>query len=275
MDMALNKLQHKGHAWIMLIGLLLVMALMYSLRRCRYAGESERLHPSGGDTIDVAIEYSPMSLYRYDDTLGGFNYDMIRLLAEKHGFTVKFHPVVKLAKSLEHIEDKTYDILVADIPLTAEFKDRYDFLEPVLLDRQVLVQMKDSTGQPQIKNRLDLAGDTVWVVEGSSIVGRINNLAHEIGDTIYINYEPEYGAEQLFIMTATGEIKQAVINERIAKSLSADYPDADISTNISFTQFQSWIAGKKRPEFTDSLNRWIIEFKGTPEYRNLEKRYLR
>ena len=29
----------------------------------------------------MAIEYGPLSLYRYDDTLGGFSYDLLRQLA--------------------------------------------------------------------------------------------------------------------------------------------------------------------------------------------------
>lgn len=36
----------------------------------------------GGDTVNVAIDYSPMSLYRYGDTLGGFNYSVMKEMAE-------------------------------------------------------------------------------------------------------------------------------------------------------------------------------------------------
>ncbi len=84
-----------------------------------------------------------------------------------------------------------------------------------------------------------------------------------------------YGPEQLFLMTALGEIKQAVINERVAEAMAKDYPDVDISTDISFTQFQSWIVSNKRPEMRDSIDKWIKEIKLTPEYKELEKRYLK
>lgn len=99
----------------------------------------------GGDTIDVAIEYSPMSFYRYNDTLGGFNYDLLRTIAKRHDMTLKFHPIVSLSQSLEYIDNNTYDLLAADLPATADFKERYTLLEPVLLDKQVLVQRRDST----------------------------------------------------------------------------------------------------------------------------------
>ncbi len=41
------------------------------------------------DTINVAIAYSPMSLYRYGDTLAGFNYEMLRGMSAMYGDKVK------------------------------------------------------------------------------------------------------------------------------------------------------------------------------------------
>ncbi len=273
--MAYNPIPRKKEASIMLIGLAVALGAMYYLRTCSSTTADYILRPSGGDTIDVAIEYSPLSLYRYCDTLGGFNYDMLRMIATRHNLTLKFHPVVSLPRSLKRIDDNVYDILAADIPATTDFKDRYTFLEPVILDRQVLVQRKDSlTGEPAVKSQLDLAGDTVWIVDGSSVKSRITNLAHEIGDTIYVSFEQEYGPEQLFIMTAVGEIEKAVIPERIAREMAVSYPEMDINTDISFTQFQSWIVSDKRPELRDSLNIWINKFKLSDEYNRLRERYL-
>ena len=76
-------------------------------------------------------------------------------------------------------------------------------------------------------------------------------------------------------MTALWGKKQAVINERVAEAMAKDYPDVDISTDISFTQFQSWIVSNKRPEMRDSIDKCIKEIKLTPEYKELEKRYLK
>lgn len=265
-----------GNAVVYILLLCLAILAMYSMHRCSMSADKEALpSSSGGDTIDVAIEYSPLSFYTYNDTLGGFNYDLLKLLAEKHGLVLKFHPVVSLSNALKHIDKNTYDILAAELPVTSDYKDRYSLLEPVLLDKRVLVQLKDSvTGDVRIKSQLDLANDSVWIVDGSSVKGRIENLGREIGDTIYIKSDPEYGSEYLFLMTALGEIKQAVISERVAKAMADEYPQVDVSTGISFNQFQSWVASNRRPELKDSLNRWIADIKLTPEYKELERRYL-
>ncbi len=268
---------HFGQPYIYILLLVSTIGLMYMLKIC---STEQRGHvngaPSGGDTIDVAIEYSPLSLYTYNDTLGGFNYDVLRMVAKEHNVTFKYHPIVTLSTTLNGLKNGRYDIVVADLPKTTEYKDSFIYTEPIYLDRQVLVQLKDSISQMcRINNQLDLAGDTVWVVAGSPFASRISNLAREIGDTIYTIEEPLYASEQLFLMVATGEIKQAVINERVAKALSKDYPLIDISTNISFTQFQPWVLNAERTELRDSLNNWITKLKNSDKYRTLERHYFR
>lgn len=266
-----------GRIAVYILLLVATLALMFMLRDCGN-GNAHKAQgiPSGGDTIDVAIEYSPLSLYTYNDTLGGFNYDMLRMIADKHNVTFKYHPVVTLSKALDGLKDGTYDIVVADMPKTTGHIDSFLFTEPIYLDRQVLVQLKDSiTGTCRITNQLDLAGDTVWVIAGSPFASRISNLAREIGDTIYTVEESMYASEQLFLMVATGEIRQAVINERVAKALSTGYPQIDISTDISFTQFQPWVLNANDSTLCDSLNNWIGEMKASDSYRRLEQRYFK
>ncbi|WP_287210779.1 transporter substrate-binding domain-containing protein [Muribaculum sp.] len=261
---------------IYVVALAVAVISMVSLRKCQHSHAGSDTGFAETDTLDVAIEYSPLSFYTYADTLGGFNYDLLNYIAGRHGLTLRFHPVVSLSQSLENLDKGSYDILVADIPLTYQYREKLNFLEPVMTDRQVLVQLRDSvTKKPPVKRQLDLAGDTVWVIAGSSVADRISNLSQEIGDTIYVRPDSVNGAEQLFILTAMGQIKHAVINERVARQLIKDYPQADISVYISFSQFQSWIAGGRHPWVADSLNSWIKQAKNDKAYKTLTKRYLK
>ena len=95
----------------------------------------------------------------------------------------------------------------------------------------------DSLGNIAVKSQLDLAQDTIYVVQNSPMYDRIRALSHEIGDTIFIKEEPDYNAEQLMIMVATGQIDYAVVNAYVAKNLVGAYPNLNIGTKISFTQF--------------------------------------
>ncbi len=258
--------------------LLFAVLAMVSIRTCSSSSKSWRGYlseHSDGDTIDVAIEYSPLSLYRYADTLGGFNYDILRSIMTENRVRFKFHPMVSLSRGLEGLEDGTFDVIVADMPMSADFMENFVYTEPVYLDRQVLVQLRDSTGRKPIESQLDLAGKEVWVPANSPIGSRIRNLASEIGDTIIVMQDDEYGSEQLFLLTATGEIGLSVVNERVAKALVKDYPNVDIGTDVSFTQFQSWLMRKDDGAMTDSINSMIVRFKNSDVYKSLVKRYFK
>ena len=267
-----SKSLKKGNIAIYIILLLVVIGAMAALRRC--AGNGSLTQKTANDTLNIAIEYSPLSLYTYDDTLGGFCYDLMRLIEihSKHKFV--FHPIVTLESTLDRLDKGAFDMVIAQFPTTKDDKNKYLFSEALYLDRQVLIQLKDSTGHAPIKTQLDIAGDTVFIIKGSSMRSRLSNLSHEIGDTIYIAEDGNYGPEQLFLRVATGEIKYAVINESTAARMSKDYPNVDYNTEISFTQFQSVILGKDEAALCDSLNNWIKSTKESKEYKSLLSRYF-
>ena len=267
----------KPSSRLALYGLLLVAAL--TLMLCVRTCSVPTLHvssrqPSGGDTIDVAIEYGPLSFYRYDDTLGGFSYDLLRQMAADHDLKLKFHPIVTIGEALGGLDEGIYDIVVAAMPMTERYREDYAFTRPVYIDRQVLVQLRDSSGNVPVNSQLDLARHEVWVMAQSPVADRLHNLASEIGDTIYVVEDPAYGSEQLFIMTATGEIPSAVVNERIARAMAADYPRVDVSTAVSFNQFQSWICRKADSLLVSRLDTVMEAQRQTEIYRKLSRRYF-
>ena len=255
--------------------LFVVIIFMFLLRQCSSARQSveTEYESAGGDTLDIAIEYAPMSMYTYNDTLGGFNYDLLRLIERKYSLPMKFHPIVSRQEGLAGIADSTFDILVADIPATLGNEDKYIFTEPVYLDRQVLVQRRDSLGKVAVSSVLELGGHTVWVVKDSPMAVRLHNLSEEIGDTIYVKEYTGTSSEQLVILTSIGEIEMCVVNEQTAKRLVNTCEGLDISTKVSFTQFQSWLT-RHNHTLADSINRILIDIKSSPDYANLRRRYL-
>ena len=252
--------------------LAVVVGCMVALSLCdKPAQAPDDLH-SGGDTLDIAIEYSPVTYYTYDDTLGGYNYDLLRIITANTGRPMKFHPMVTLEKAIDGLEQGRYDIVVAQFPMTARDTARFAFTEPIYIDQQVLVQRR---GRQAIHSQLDLAGDTVWVVKGSPMAGRIASLSREIGDTIYVHVDDIYGPEQLMMMVSAGEIRYAVVNRSIARAMASRLPNLDRSVAISLSQFQSWIVSKDRQGLCDTLNLWHNQVKrDTTTYLELQRRYF-
>ena len=64
-----------------------------------------------------------------------------------------------------------------------------------------------------------------------------------------------------------------MVNSATARRLAADYPGVDISTAVSFTQFQSWIMSRNNAALADSVDAAIIRFKKTGAYTDLLHRY--
>lgn len=218
-----------------------------------------------GDTLDIAIQLNPSIYSVKGDSASGRDYEILRRISEREGVPMKFHPFVPLAHAMEYLDSGLYDVVVAAIPVTARLKEYFLTTEPVYLDREILVQRADSSGRGPIQSQIQLGGDTVWITANSPIASRIRNLSREIGDSIIIEAVPDCSAEHLFMLVATGVVKQAVINERIAQELAPDYPNIDISTPVSFTQFQSWAVNKRNQALRDSLNAWILRSGATDD----------
>ncbi len=267
----------KGQALLYVALLVLVCASMLALRHCQGQPATPVAatgKASGGDTIDVAIEYSPTTCYTYADTLGGFDYDLMRLISSQARRPVKFHTIVALDAALSGLDSGLYDVVVAQFPLTRSRKGKYLFTDAVYVDNQVLVQRRLPGGGLAVRSQLDLAGDTVMIVAGSPMAERIASLSREIGDTIHTVAEREYGPEQLVMMVAAGEVRYAVVNRAIAVAMAARVKGIDASVPISMTQFQSWILRKDEGSLRDILNSWLRAAKSGGAYGALHKRYF-
>ena len=252
---------------------LLIAVIVLMIVLSRYSRPSVGTPGSGGDTIDVALEYSPLSFYTYGDTLGGYNYDLLRLISKQQGIVFKYHPMTSLDESLQILNEDKFDIVAAQTPATVEFKNKYLFSNPVYIDNQVLVQHKDDKGNVKITSQLNLAGTTLCVAKGSPVVSRIKSLSREIGEIIYVE-EKDKSQEQLFLMVACGDVPYAVVNARTATALASTRNDVDIATAVSFNQFHSWVIKKSNDSLLKKVNRWIKDAEDSKAGKELKSRYF-
>ena len=265
----------KRHLYIYIGLLVVVVGIMAWLRpKSAYHPRSfEEIEADG--VLRIVTDYTPLSYYLQGDSLTGFDYELARMVGQRSGLAIEITPEVNLSKSIEGLERGQYDIIARQLPVTSEIKEELAFTVPIQLNRQVLVQRKDNPSHKKlIRNQLDLARETLYIVSDAPTRLRINNLAREIGDTIYIQEEETYGAEQLIMMVATGEIEFAVCDKAIAQQMSKDYPQLDCNTDISFTQFQSWALRKNDSILLDSLNKWITDIQQEDRYKKLYDSYF-
>ena len=206
--------------------------------------------------LRAVTEYNAISYHVADDTLQGFDYELL------HAFAA---------------DQKLKLILATGTVITTQSKDTLLFTHPLALSKQVLVQRKQEEGEPDstyITSQLDLAHKKLHVIKGSPALLRLHNLMNEIADTIYIEEVAQYGPEQLLAMVAGKDIDYAVCDENIASQLLPRFPNLDINTAISFTQFYAWGVSKHAPVLLDSLNLWLDQFSKTKAYRQLQQKYF-
>lgn len=265
--------------WIYCSLLVLVVATMASL--WPYRQEKQPLPPrdypeiSQEGILRVVTEYNPTGYFIDGDTILGFQYELCQAIARVSGLEVQMQLEMTLDKSFDLLNRQTVDVIARNIPITTEVKEHYLFTEPIILNRQVLVQRTAAANQgtEPIRNQLHLGKKTLYLPKNSPALLRIHNLEHEIGDTIYVHEDELYSDEQLIILVAKGDIDFAVCNQQNAEQLLNQYPEIDIQTDISFTQLESWVMRSDSPVLRDSLNSWLDRLKADGTYKKIHNQY--
>lgn len=269
--------EKSGRLYLLLVVLIAIVVLMVLLSKCSYRNDAQHKlqterAKSGGDTLDVAIEISPLAYRVSGDSVIGLDYEILREISAMSGRPLKFHAFAGMDYAVQGLDTGFYDIVVSSLPSTETLKQSHILSNPVYLDREVLVQLKESDSfisQPE-----QLGHDSVWIAEGSPFRQRIENLSSEIGEPIYIKSRSGHTAEHLIMLVAKGRIPRAVVNSGIAEKMQRDYyPDIDVTTPISFTQFQSWIVTDRYPGVDKFINQWLDSLKRTEKYNEILSRY--
>lgn len=262
---------------VYLILLAIVLVAMFQLLHVKETPLLPRDYPEikKEGILRMVTEYNQSGYYVAGDTIEGFQYELSQAIARLSGLEVQTHLEMSLAESFHELSDNRCDVVARNIPITSEIKEDYLFTEPIVLNKQVLVQRteKANNGIRPIRNQLELAQKTLYIPKDSPALLRLQNLAHEIGDTIYVKEDELYSSEQLAIMVAKGDIDYAVCDQQIAKISKENLPEIDIDTDISFTQLQSWAVRKDSPILLDSLNSWLSQIRESGLYNKIYKRY--
>ena len=268
---------------LILYAFLLIVAVTTMIQLWRFNQGPQKIGPRDYPEIKeegilrMITEYNQSGYSVSGDTVQGFQYELSQAIAKLSGLEVQTHLDMSLAKSFEELSDNKCDVIARNIPITSEMRENYLFTEPIVLNKQILVQRtaEANNGQAPIRNQLDLAQKTLYIPKDSPALLRLQNLGHEIGDTIYVVEDELYSTEQLMIMVAKGDIDYAVCDQQIARMTQKNLPEVDILTDISFTQLQSWAVRKDSPILRDSLNSWLQQIKDSGLYDQIYKRYYK
>lgn len=144
--------------------ILLVLVVVTMMNLWSYRQQKQPLSPRDYPEIRqegvlrVVTEYNPTGYFVDGDTILGFQYELCQAIARVSGLEVQMQLEMTLDKSFDLLNRQAVDVIARNIPITTEVKEHYLFTEPIILNRQVLVQRtaKANHGIQPIRNQLHL-----------------------------------------------------------------------------------------------------------------------
>ncbi|MDR1653796.1 MAG: transporter substrate-binding domain-containing protein [Prevotellaceae bacterium] len=224
------------------------------------------------NTLIVVIDSGqPLYTERYD-SIFGLQYEIVRTFADSAKMELDVLRKNDLKQSIDLLRARKCDIVAVPIPTTTEYIDHVAFTVPLLFERQVLVQRKDSVGQV-LKKQYELANDTIMLPTNSPQIQRIRNLSDEIADTIFISEIPNLSPEQLVAEVANGTYKYTICNERLAKKMQKQFDNIDCSMPVGFVQSYSWAVNIENQKLLTKLNNFLETFIKSDTYKAIHEKY--
>jgi Predicted soluble lytic transglycosylase fused to an ABC-type amino acid-binding protein len=245
---------------ILIISLVLVLVLMFFLDKMRRESPRDLSQITNEGILNIVTEYNTVNYRFINDSIAEQQYELCKYIARRSELEVNMLLKNDLEASLKGLEDKTYDVIARNIPVTKENRKRLAFTLPFVQNKQVLVQRTTKDNSKTINSQLDLAYKEVYIVQGSPAWLRLKNLSEEMAEPIHIMEVADCTSEQLIYRVVDGQIDYAVVDNAVAAANKEFFPTIDIDTDISFTQWQAWAVRKDSPVLLDSLNVWIAAF---------------
>ncbi len=214
----------------------------------------------------------------------GFQYEKLKMFADYLGVELEIEIANSLDEAFHSLEEGKSDLIAMGLTVTRDRSERFDFTNPILQTRQMLVQRKpanwrkmrtwDDIEKSLIRNPIDLAGKTVRVQKSSAHTERLDNLSEEIGWPILIEEDPLLEVEQLVEAVSNGEIEYTVCDEHMAAFFEKQYPEIDVRTAISFPQNIAWAVRQSSDSLLIAINEWLDEDLDTYASRHLIDKYF-
>lgn len=103
----------KGSIIVYLVLLALVLVVMIIARNNALKGSAEN-KSEDRDTINVAIQISPIGVTTIGDSLGGIYYDKIRQIAVKQHFHPRISGITNIQSAISDLNNGVFDVVIAD-----------------------------------------------------------------------------------------------------------------------------------------------------------------
>lgn len=234
--------------------------------------------------LRVATDYGYVSYLIYRNEPIGYQFELLKKFSNFLGVELEISIEESLEKSKEMLDDGKIDLIGMGMIVTQARKREFQFTNPILITRQVLVQRKpnffeqinvfDGLDFSFYREPFNIQGKTIYIEKGSDMAIKLKQMASETNDSLVI-LEEDKDQEELIRAVANGEIDYTIADKHIALVNSLYYPILDVKTPVSFPQRIAWACKIGETGLTDTINYWLDKFDQTLAAKSLYNKYFK
>lgn len=224
----------------------------------------EKIKEAGVIKIGTEGTYAPFTYHDKDGTLTGFDVEIAQEIAKRLGVKAEFVET-PWDGIFAGIDSKRFDIIANEVTITDERLAKYDFSQPYIVSKAVLVVSEDNN---DIKTFEDIKGKK----SGHTLTSSFAKLAESYGATVV---QTEGFNQSIDLITSKR------IDVTINDSLSyLDYvkqqPDAAIKVvdEEETKDEQAILINKGNQELVDAINKALTDMKNDGTYLKISEKYF-
>lgn len=224
----------------------------------------DTIKANGKIRVGTEGTYAPFTFHDKDGKLTGFDVEIAQEIAKKIGVQAEFIET-KWDGMFAGLDSKRFDIVVNEVTIKEDRKVKYDFSDPYIVSKAVLIVHKDNK---DIKKLADLKGKKA----GQSLTSNLTEIAKSNGAEIV----QTDGFNQAIDLLLSKRI-DATINDGLSYlDLKKQKPDVAIQV-VDETKEASQSAvllNKGNKELVDAVNKALTDSKKDGTYLKISEKYF-
>lgn len=224
----------------------------------------DEIKSAGVLKIGTEGTYAPFTFHDTSGALVGFDVEIGKAIAEKLGVTAEFLEG-KWDGLIAGLDAKRYDVVINQVGITEERKKKYDFSEPYIASKAVLIVKADNDS---ITSFADLSGKRA----AQSLSSNFGKLAQASGAELV----GTDGFDQSIQLVLTGRA-DATINDSLSfLDFKKHKPDAPvkIAAEQADADYSGVILRKGETELQDAINKALNDIKADGTYEAISQKYF-
>ena len=223
--------------------------------------------------LNVCTYYNTTDYYVYKGVPKGFHYELVKSLADYLGVKLNIEVSSNMEESIQKLNEGKYDLLAMSLSITDARKNKVTFADPLFNTKRVLVQ--NNQGDSLIRNVQDLQGKEIFIQQGTSTKGFLQQLNDSLQLNLKITELEDMTYEDILLEIEKGKLPNTVIDQNVAQIAAQYMTHIDYSLQLSEDGPITWAVASNAKLLAQEINNWLEPIKKSDKFNVLYNRYFK